>query len=80
MGKPKRGKIKAKGVTNQGVTQGVTDSLKQPSPLKQVDSFTSNGVVFEVERTPKGYIRVSKPGDSDYDGICTPEWRAARGR
>jgi len=34
----------------------------------------------QPERTEHGFIRVSKPGDDDYDGICTPEWRAARGR
>ena len=32
------------------------------------------------ERTALGNIRVSKPGDADYDGICTPGWRAERGR
>lgn len=25
-------------------------------------------------------VVTGKPGDADYDGICTPEWRAARGR
>ncbi len=26
------------------------------------------------------FNRVSKPGDADYNGVCTEEWRAARGR
>ncbi len=25
-------------------------------------------------------VRVSKPGDADYNGICTEAWRAERGR
>ena len=25
-------------------------------------------------------VCVGKPGDADYNGVCTPEWRAKRGR
>ena len=25
-------------------------------------------------------VVTSKPGDADYNGVCTPEWRAERGR
>ena len=32
------------------------------------------------ELKPGEYNHVSKPGDDDYNGICTPEWRAERGR
>ena len=30
--------------------------------------------VLRQERTAQGNIRVSKPGDADYNGICTEEW------
>ncbi len=26
------------------------------------------------------FITVGKPGDAGYNGVCTPEWRAERGR
>lgn len=55
----RRDKIKSKGVTNQGVTQGVTDV-----------EFT----MLMAQADPHTKLRVSKPGDDDYDGLCTPEW------
>lgn len=30
--------------------------------------------------TCRGVVVTGKPGDADYNGICTPEWRAERGR
>ena len=27
-----------------------------------------------------GAVVIGKPGDADYNGVCTPEWRAERGR
>ncbi len=80
--KRRRDKIKAEGVTEsgrdgQGVTQGMTVLNST------VEGITAKGLAQGIpnpERTAQGNIRVSKPGDSDYDGICTEAWRAERGR
>ena len=38
------------------------------------DRYYPRGVVIS------GLVIIGKPGDEDYNGICTPEWRAERGR
>jgi len=79
-----------KGVTSQGVTDKVlpesweefskthvvatlVDVPEKPKPVSDAE-FTR----LMVQANPKTKLRVSKPGDADYDGICTPEWIAER--
>ncbi len=71
------------GVTVKGVT-GIDKALligrdedKQESEL--CERVAKSGILHPV-RTAKGNIRVSKPSDGDYNGVCTDEWRAEQGR
>lgn len=52
----------------KGITKGITNQGITPKVLP--------------ERTPLGNIRVSKPGDTNYDGIChkddIDEWSATK--
>ncbi len=63
---------------------GQKDSSENARGLAVVDKVGDTQPVIPSnvipERTAQGNIRVSKPGDADYNGICTPEWRAERGR
>ncbi len=68
----RRYRDKQKGVTSEGVTgQGVTltkaDSNVDVSDISMVKALHQ---AIKPERTAQGNIRVSKPGDSDYEPQC----------
>ena len=52
-----------------------------PIPKDQRKPYINYGpymTASELAVAGKKFNRVSKPGDADYDGIVTPEWRAER--
>lgn len=84
--KRRRDKIKAKGVTKVGVTQGVTSieaklkavvKTKGEQQMYYGPVFTGRMTGFEREHYkpagelgPGKYNPVSLPGDDHYDGVC----------
>ena len=58
----------AQGMTNEGMTpQGMTDSYNEVQSMKHALNEAINPL---PEHTAQGNIRVSKPGDSDYEPQC----------
>ncbi len=73
--KRRRDKIKSKGVTEsgrdgQGVTkEGMTIVMKSRQ-TGMTNSTSASVKTAKPERTAQGNIRVSKPGDADYEGVA----------
>ena len=66
----RRYKAKQKGVTSEGVTDKALPDIKlrfNTGELSRCSEMRDmKDVLFKPERTAQGNIRVSKPGDSDY--------------
>ena len=78
---PKRGKIKSEGVTSQGVTVSGSGAPVTPKRGKDIKCLsTIDGSMPNSYYAKHKAVVTGKPGDADYNGICTPEWRAERGR
>ena len=52
--------------------QGRINRMKTGSKFKEREA--ANEIAYQQ------FITSGKPGDDDYNGVCTPEWRAERGR
>ena len=77
---PKQGVTK--GVTSEGMTHeevvGMTEEIKQIE--KDLVNMGITPKSAKPERTEHGFIRVSKPGDSDYVSICETTRRYINGQ
>ena len=60
---PEQGVTSQKALLSEGVTQGVTVWESEPGAAKAIEEILKG----KPERTALGNIRVSKPGDDDYE-------------
>ena len=86
--------ITEQGITTKGITQipkeqmCITDDWQKaiddkPKRGKDIKCFADLPPDVQEAMLEGGLVAVAvvgKPGDADYNGICTPEWRAERGR
>ena len=77
----RRDVIKSKGVTNQGVTQGVTIIPKALTAEEIALLYKpKRGKDIKGGDHISGPVVIGKPGDADYNGVCTEAWMKERGR
>ena len=82
----RRYKARHKGVTSEGVTNKALPCrlvTECPIPEDQRKPYINYGpymTAHQLSVADLKFNRVCVPGDADYNGICTPEWRAERGR
>ena len=87
----RRYKAKQKALLSEGVTDKalpcplvvMIESEECPIPEDQRKPHINYGPYMTAHQLATAgfqFNRVSKPGDADYNGICTEAWRAERGR
>ena len=81
------GGVTSGGVTDKALPDDVVTSYCEfvesilPKRDKDIKCFTDLPLDEQEAMLEGGLVAVTgKPGDADYNGICTPEWRAERGR
>lgn len=66
--------IKTLAEVDAGCDDKLSHGLKRG---KNIKAITENSVLLSKQI---GKIYTGKPGDADYNGVCTPDWRAERGK
>ena len=79
---PKRGKdIKCFADLPPDVQSTINTISESPEEHRRRTAIAINYQhLFPGRYEPQGAVVTGKPGDADYNGICTPEWRVERGR
>ena len=71
--------IETLAMEDAGCGDKLTHGLKRSKDIKYSQTFGA-GAYYPHGAVCTDVVITGKPGDADYNGICTPEWREERGR